>query len=336
MQIIIDQYGYALRKISERLVIRDKERKIVQEIPFFNVDDVVIASRGVSISSDVVEHCADNGIHIHFLSNRGEPFARLVSPTLQATVATRRAQIQAYTDKRGVVISKQFVRAKIRAQANLIKYWAKNRKGKSNELQSLFQATILKLEQKLDELDQIEGETIDEIRGSLMSVEGRAAFSYWEVVKQLLHPELGFSGREHRGANDPVNAVLNYGYGCLKSEVSKAVLLAGLEECAGFLHVDRSGRPSFVLDFMEEFRQPIVDRTVLSLFTKGFSPKMEDDGLSIESRRMIAQEITERLQSKDRYEGKKYQLKTIIQRQAYHLATYFRGEREYKPFVWSW
>lgn len=144
-------------------MIRDKERKIVQEIPFFNVDDVVIASRGVSISSDVVEHCAGNGIHIHFLSNRGEPFARLVSPTLQATVATRRAQIQAYNDKRGVIISKHFVRAKIRAQANLIKYWAKNRKGKDNHLQSLFLTTISNLEQKLGELDQIEGETIDEI-----------------------------------------------------------------------------------------------------------------------------------------------------------------------------
>ncbi|MGM0763355.1 MAG: CRISPR-associated endonuclease Cas1 [Bacillota bacterium] len=336
VQVVIDEYGYALRKTSERLVVRDREKKVVQEIPFFQVDDVVISSKGVSISSDVVEKCIENGIHIHFLSNRGEPFAKVVSPFLQATVATRRAQIQAYNDERGVKVSKHFVRAKIRAQTSLVKYWAKNRRDKNENLQAMFQTAISNLEHKLDELEEIKGTSVDEVRGTLMSVEGRAAFAYWEVVKCLVHPDLGFQGREHRGASDPVNLALNYGYGCLKNEISKAVLLAGLEECAGFLHVDRSGRPSFVLDFMEEFRQPVVDRTVLSMFTKGFAPKMEEEALHVESRRVIAQEIRERLESKDRYEGKKYQLKTIIQRQAYHLATYFRGEREYRPFVWSW
>ncbi|GAX88395.1 CRISPR-associated endonuclease Cas1 [Effusibacillus lacus] len=336
MQLIVDEYGYGIRKVSERLVIRDRDRKIVQEVPFFDVDDVIIASRGVSISSDVVEHCAEQGIPIHFLSYKGDPFAKLVSPSLQATIATRRAQLEAYKDRRSVVISKVFVGAKIRAQLNLIKYWAKNRRGNSSNLQSLFEETILVLERNLEDLNRLDGAAIDEVRGTLLSIEGRSAYLYWEVVKKLLKPELGFSGRDHRGATDPVNIVLNYGYGCLQNEISKAILLAGLEECAGFLHVDRSGRPSFVLDFMEEFRQPIVDRTVLALFTKGFSPKMEDDGLSKESRRVIAQAITERLESKDRYEGKRYQLKTIIQRQAYHLATFLREGREYKPFVWSW
>lgn len=336
MQIIVDQYGCGIRKVSERLIIRDKDRKTVQEIPFFHIDDVIIASRGVSISSDVVEYCAEQGIPIHFLSYKGDPFAKLVSPSMQTTVATRRAQLQAYHDKRGVVISKLFVGAKIRAQLNLIKYWAKNRKGNANDLQVLLEKTIEYLERSLEDLNEISGSEIDEIRGTLLSVEGRAAYQYWEVVKKLLKPELGFAGREHRGASDPVNVVLNYGYGVLQNEISKAVLLAGLEECAGFLHVDRSGRPSFVLDFMEEFRQPIVDRTVVSLFTKGFSPQMEEEGLSKESRRLIVRAITERLESKDRYEGKKYQLKTVIQRQAYHLATYLREGREYKPFVWSW
>ena len=44
---------------------------------------------------------------------------------------------------------------------------------------------------------------------------------------------------------------------------------AGLEPFAGFLHVDRSGKPSLVLDLMEEFRQPVVDRAILSWLNKG-------------------------------------------------------------------
>jgi len=44
---------------------------------------------------------------------------------------------------------------------------------------------------------------------------------------------------------------------------------AGLEPFAGFLHVDRSGKPSLVLDLMEEFRQPVVDRAIFSWLNKG-------------------------------------------------------------------
>ena len=44
---------------------------------------------------------------------------------------------------------------------------------------------------------------------------------------------------------------------------------AGLEPFAGFLHVERSGKPSLVLDLMEEFRQPVVDRPILSWLNKG-------------------------------------------------------------------
>jgi CRISPR-associated protein Cas1 len=46
---------------------------------------------------------------------------------------------------------------------------------------------------------------------------------------------------------------------------------AGLEPFGGFLHVDRPGKPSLVLDLIEEFRQPIVDRAVLACLTKGTS-----------------------------------------------------------------
>ncbi|ARU61518.1 CRISPR-associated endonuclease Cas1 [Tumebacillus avium] len=334
MQILVDGFGTSIRKTSERLVVRDKDKKIIQEVPFFDLDDILILSRGITLSSDVIESCAEQGIQIHFLTSQGRPFAKLVSPGLQATVATRRAQISAYEDGRGVEISKLFVGAKLRAQLNLVKYWAKNRRGQ--DIAGQLKRAADKIEERIAELEGIDGARIEEIRQTIMSCEGRAASVYWEVVKALVPDALGFTSRDHRGAQDPVNAVLNYGYGILKSEISKVVLLAGLEECAGFLHADRSGRPSFVLDFMEEFRQPIVDRPLISLLNKGFTPVVKDGALSGDTRRTISQAIQERLEGKDRYEGRRCQLRTIVQRQAHHLATYFRGERNYKPFVWSW
>jgi len=51
---------------------------------------------------------------------------------------------------------------------------------------------------------------IDRARPHLLNIEGRAAALYWECFQRLV-PAGMFSRRDHRGAQDEVNALLNYG-----------------------------------------------------------------------------------------------------------------------------
>ena len=92
------------------------------------------------------------------------------------------------------------------------------------------------------------GGEIDEIRERLLSIEGRAAQRYWSSIKDIIPAELAWPGRQTRGAKDLFNSLLNYGYGVLYAQVEQAILLAGLDPYAGFLHADRPGKPSLVLD----------------------------------------------------------------------------------------
>ncbi|MBT9148386.1 MAG: CRISPR-associated endonuclease Cas1 1 [Syntrophomonadaceae bacterium] len=147
---------------------------------------------------------------------------------------------------------------------------------------------------------------------------------------------MDFPGREHRGAEDPLNSMLNYGYGILYSQLWSAVLLAGLEPFAGYMHVDRPGKPSLVLDLIEEFRQPVVDRVVIAMFSKGCKVQLEEDKLSATLRKELAEKILGRLETTENYDGKKYKLSTIIQRQSRSIATFVRGEGKYRPFVGGW
>ena len=136
--------------------------------------------------------------------------------------------------------------------------------------------------------------------------------------------------------------------------------LAGLEPFAGFLHVDRPGKPSLVLDFIEEFRQTVVDRVVFAMINKRFKVKWEalDNGpareahqstvsqvddalpeqrrLSRETRRALADRVLNRLQETESFEHKQQKLTNIIQQQARHLAMFLRRERDYQPFVSRW
>jgi len=67
-----------------------------------------------------------------------------------------------------------------------------------------------------------------------------------------------------------------------------ALTLAGLEPFAGFLHVDRPGKPSLVLDFIEEFRQPVVDRVVVASLNKGFSIAWESPQAEVEQEHRLS------------------------------------------------
>ncbi|MHB1653901.1 MAG: CRISPR-associated endonuclease Cas1 [Desulfitobacteriaceae bacterium] len=334
--VIVSDYGSFLSKTSERLVVKGN-KQVVREIPFFDLEQITVASKGVSLSAEVIRVCAEQGIPITFLSGRGEPYALLSSPTLTATASTRREQYKALEDKRGLTLAKEIVDAKIHNQSTLLKYAAKYRKERDTNLYSEIMDLAKKVDAHREELKDIQGRALDStLRGQLLSVEGRASRMYWEGFETLMLKQLDFPGREHRGAEDPINSLLNYGYGILYNQMHCALLLGGLEPFAGFMHVDRPGKHSLVLDMVEEFRQPVVDRTVLSYVNRGAEIRVEEGRLPDAVRKEFAAKVRERLESTELYEGKKLLLKTIIERQARHLATFVRGEGKYKAFRSTW
>lgn len=118
----------------------------------------------------------------------------------------------------------------------------------------------------------------------------------------------------------------------------QALLLAGLEPNAGFLHADRPGKPSLTLDLIEEFRQAVVDRTLIGQVNRGFVIAQDADGrLDGPTRKRIVEKVIERMASTEPYEGKRQPLRHILQLQARHMATFVRNERPaYEPFVMGW
>lgn len=333
--LFITEFGVSLGKKSERLVVKEKGQ-VVTEVPFRDLSQITIASAGVSISADVIRECMEFGVQINFLTPGGKPYARLTAPNLTGTVVTRREQILAYRDERGLNLAKCFVEGKLKNQTNLLKYFSKYRRNTDAALFEALQVVCRRLEDALRELDEIKGENVDEARPLIFSVEGRAAQQYWEAVGLLLRGHAEFAGREHREAADPVNFALNYGYGILYGQVWGAVMLAGLEPFAGFLHTDRPGKPSLVLDLTEEFRAVVVDRAIISFFTRGGTLTTEEGKLSSESRREVARRVLERLDGDENYEGKKHRVRTVIQMQSRRLASFLRGEGKYRPFVAGW
>jgi len=331
-QLFVSGFGLFVGKKSERLVVK-QGKSICAQVPFLRLQEVVIASRGVSVSSDLIEELCERGIRMGFESGTGKPFALVTSPMLTATVETRRAQFAASSDGRGADLCRWIVAGKLRNQEKLLRYFGKSRSG---DVRSALEKTAAALKRLRQSALAVQGASADEVRGPLMGLEGTGGRRYWEQIGNLLPEELGFEGRNHMGARDTVNAALNYGYGMLTTHVWGAVMNAGLEPFAGFLHVDRSGKPSLVLDLVEEFRQPVVDRAVLGWLNKGGQLRMERGLLDGKSRENVAARVLQRLVATEAHRGKQHQVRSIVQMQARLAASAVRGTREYRPFSFKW
>ena len=334
-QLIVSGYGAFLSKVSERLTVK-KGKKIIYEFPFFRLSEVTVASKGVTLSSNLIMELCERGIQINFLHGTGKPYAKIVAPALTATVQARREQILALNDERSAKFSRLIVEAKVGNQMKLLRYFGKYLKTSDPERFEKVDAIAKALAGIPQKVRAVKGKDVDEIRGTLMGLEGTAGRLYWGGVKEIISQKAEFMGRVHRGATDTVNALLNYGYGILYTQVWGAVITAGLEPFVGFLHVDRPGKPSLVLDLVEEFRQPVVDRTVIANVNMGQKSKMEGGLLDAGTRKEFSARVLERLESRETYRGKKYQIRSIIQIQARSLASFLRGDGKYRPFRFKW
>lgn len=341
--LIANEFGSHIGKYSGRLKIT-QGKKLLAQAPLIHLETVTVASKGVSISADAINACTEKGIPIHFISGTGRPFAALYSSGLTGTVLTRRAQLEAYNDLRSVWLAAGFVQGKIENQAALLKYIAKYRKETDPDLHQALRLLALEVRDHLEEIytwiqcalnDNLPAE---QMRFELLSIEGRAAQKYWAGFKLVLPADLAWPGRLGRGATDRFNTILNYGYGVLYGEIQRALILAGLDPYGGYLHADRPGKPSLTLDLIEEFRQPVVDKTMLGLVNRGVVPQLDERGfLTDETRKMLAKKVLKRLDSTEKYGGKKHAVRHIIQMQARQIATYVRNERvEYNPFQVRW
>lgn len=337
MELIVEGRGTFVSKHQGRLRV-SREQKMVTEVPLIHLERVVIVDNSIAISSDVVRVCAEEGIPIYFLSSRGHAIASLYSAGLTGTVLTRRAQLLSYENSTGVSVAKAMIAGKLENQANLLRYIAKYRKETEPTVHEELMLVALETRDYLHELEQLNASCIEDIREQLMSVEGRAAHKYWTAIARIIPPDLHWPGRETRGAIDPFNSILNYGYGILYSQVEQALVLAGLDPYGGFLHADRPGKPSLVLDLIEEFRQTVVDRTVIGLVNKRFAIEQDEESrLEKATRDKLGEKIKERFESAEMYEKKRQALRFILQSQARHLACFLRSEREqYEPFVAGW
>lgn len=343
MRIILDDFGIFLGRKRNRFVVR--KGKEVKEVFAEEVDSIICCSSGVSFSASALDLAVQNNIQVVLARYGGWPYAVLMPTDMTGSVRARREQFRAFEDGRGFTLAKGFITGKLINQANLLKLMAKNRRQTDPEAaRTLYESGRL-IDEVRRRVEEFKAPNIDMGRQSLMNLEAEGARTYWGCLKLIIPREFGFEGRETRGARDVFNAMLNLGYqSILFPEVWKAVSYTGLDPYAGYLHADRPGKPSMVLDLMEEFRQQVIDRTLIGLVTRGTikAEGLMEDGaeegsrLSKEAVKELIKAFQERLDTEAYFKGEKGTIKGFIHTQARRVVHHLLEGAEYTPFYLGW
>ena len=320
--LVVAEHGARLRVHRGSLVVETRGARRV--VPLADVDRVVIATGGVSVTSSALRVLASLGIDVLVLSSRGDPMVSLQPPFITVTVATRIAQYEASRDP-GLRLSyaKAFAAAKIENQARHLEALAL-RLG-----EGWLRGEAARLRQALQRLAAAGDER------EVLQAEAHAARLYWGALADVLPRGLGFQGRD-QDAGDPVNASLNYLYGLLYSDAHRALAVHGLDPYLGFLHRDRSGAPALVFDYVEMFRVTAVDKPLVMRLLEGWVPEVDGETgyLTRETRlELIKLYMENARRSIHDGEGRRDTLRGHMARYARRLAQALRAKAPYRGFT---
>ncbi len=330
-ELILNKPGLFLGLSKFKVTVKDRG-VVVQKMPLDNLKHISVLNAGISISAKLILTCAEKGIPIDIFNQVSKPSARLFSPST-TNVDLWLAQLKSCENGIGLEIMKRIVAGKMRNQINLVKYYFKYYKKADPEFAAAFKLRLDRMENIREKVINHQADSIDELRLSLFGHEGVLANHYWALIRILIDEETDFKKRERQGASDLVNSMLNYGYGILYARIWAAILKARLNPYLSFLHSSQNNKPSLVFDLIEEFRQPIVDRTIFALINRRESLTLTKGRLSISTKKKLVAHIMERLHQSHRFRGQQSTFGDIINFQARHLARVIQQKNKtYKPY----
>jgi CRISPR-associated protein Cas1 len=324
--LTLAEYGQFIGVRGECLRVRDEHAD--HEYPLSRLKSIQIAKKGVSISSDALLKCASRGIKLFVCDFRNQTVACLSGTSQHAVAAVRQAQFRVLETAQCRVLATRLVAAKIRNQRATLRYFGKYHRDESSTIAPVAEQLLA-----LAARAQKHAPSAHPLwREQLLGLEGQAAAQYWQCLKNSGLLPADFPGRSGRFAEDATNMALNYGYAILTTYIWNAVINAGLEPYAGFYHRQRPGKPSLVLDLMEEYRPWVVDRAVIKQRTR-LQGRRE---LDTRQRKALITDIHRTFANRFHYGNRKMALESILQRQVYKLAGVFVDGKPYRPYSFKW
>ena len=347
--LLITGFGTSINVDKRKLIITNKLKNT--KLEFYphkiNHDGIIIDGHTGNITFEAMRWLSKHNINLTLLNWNGQLLAN-VMPEQPKSGKLRIKQYQKYLDSQmRFEIALKIVQCKVDHSLNLLEELSRFYSSidivsirKSAEKEDLFLLSIMKNSKKQDITKSIK---------QLMTYEGRIAGIYHDHLVKIfnkLYPEFNFTGRKNKtssrnyNASDEINALLNYGYAILESEIRKAINGIGLDYSIGFLHEINQSRTPLVYDIQELFRW-LIDVSVIQLLeekkikksdfiiTENYHTRLGEDVAS-----MLIEKINSNFNARYNYKnGKNYSYQIILQDNLQQLANFILDKNKEFDFI---
>ena len=233
-------------------------------LPNFPYEKIVISGDGY-ISTKAVQLLLENNIHIIQVDTHGKLITSMCTPT-QSQVMTkwRMGQYQTFSNQeKAQELRRYYLGLKVQSEIRLLDYLLSDSKKSTRPSFNLDQTvkilkshhSKIKHTKTKNEIDRLEQET---------------SKLYFKEFSGMIPERFDYSIRYNdnwlnptKNATNVINALLNYGYAVLASDITKYVHAFGLDPYYGFNH-KMGYYMALVYDIIEPFRT-VVDSTVLQM-----------------------------------------------------------------------
>ena len=289
--LYLSEPGAYLRLEGGRLLVHKAEEELLS-VPLEKIDQVIVSEEG-AVSFGALRALLTRGAGF-FIDGRSGELPGHFNSALDTRINLRALQHKQVRDSYfNLAIARALVAGKISNSRLLLNRYYRSRPDLKNPADSAMREAQAKVLTAVD---------LDTLRG----IEGSAAKAYFAAWRDLL-PEAwqpSFPNRNRQPPQDPINAMLSYGYAVLYHNILSLIAARGLEAHLGHLHAMRDGHPALASDFMEEFRALVVDAVVLKLVLdrpfdeSDFTIQIDDQKRSCRLGNSLRKALIERLEAK--------------------------------------
>jgi CRISP-associated protein Cas1 len=239
---------------------------------------IVLVDTNGFLTLDVISWLSSQQIPLVLLNWKGEVTSVFGGAAMEGDPKLRQSQLAAQDNGVGLVLATQLVKEKIKNSHSTLMSLPLEADNCARAVRKS-EAVLRKLNRPVENMD------------ALRLLEAQAALYYFGAWQQstlnwrgtsgsqvppqwrFIGQRASFASGSNRHATHPVNAILNYAYALLESQLHIATLAAGLDPTIGYLHSQQPGRLALVYDLMEPLR-PIVDKLIMRfVLSEWFTPK---------------------------------------------------------------
>ena len=346
---MITGFGTSINVDKRKLIItnRLKDTRLEFYPHKINHDRIVIDGHTGNITFESMRWLMKHNINLTLLNWNGQLLANVL-PEQPKSGKLRVKQYQKYLDDTDrFEIALKIVQCKVEQSLNLLEELSRFYESvdiisirNAVEKEDLFLLNIMK---------NSENQDISKSIKQLMTYEGRIARIYHANLTAIfnqLSPEFNFTGRKNKtnsrnyNASDEINALLNYGYAILESEIRKSINAIGLDYSVGFLHEINQSRTPLVYDVQELFRW-LIDVSVIQLLeekkikksdfiiTENYHTRLGDNVA-----KLLIEKINSNFNVRYNYKnGKNYSYQIILQDNLQQLGNFVVDKKKEFDFV---